>query len=127
MTGFSLGVAAEIRGEMARQKMRPGELARRLGWSRPTLARRLADKASFTLAEVDRIADLLGIPVDRLIHPELALCGYCDREIWRDRLEPCCDRAEHAGRLVCVDSHGCTGVILLRLHDQQHGALGAEL
>jgi transcriptional regulator with XRE-family HTH domain len=126
VSGFSDCVASEILAEMGRQSMRPGELARRLGWSRPTLARRLASQASFTLADVDRIADLLEIPVDRLIHPAVALCEYCGRQIWRDRLEPCCDRPEHAGRLVCLDAHSCMGVILLRLHDQQHRALGAE-
>jgi hypothetical protein len=45
-------------------------------------------------------------------------CIYCGREMWLPGLEPCCGKAEHAGRLVCADVRGCVGVVLARLHDQ---------
>jgi hypothetical protein len=47
----------------------------------------------------------------------LAVCAYCHRA--RQALEPCCDRPDHAGRLVCADSHDCLGVILGQLHESE--------
>jgi hypothetical protein len=44
-------------------------------------------------------------------------CAYCDRR--GQQLEPCCDRPEHADRLVCQDSHDCLGVVLSLLHESE--------
>lgn len=43
--------------------------------------------------------------------------AYCGREKWRPGLEPCCDRPEHADRLVCADVRGCVGAVLAQVHD----------
>lgn len=44
-------------------------------------------------------------------------CAYCERT--GQQMEPCCDRPEHADRLVCAGVHGCMGVILGVLHEQE--------
>ncbi len=56
-----------------------------------------------------------------MIAPVQAPCVYCGREMWLAGLEPCCDKPEHAGRMVCADVRGCVGVVLARLHDQPAG------
>jgi hypothetical protein len=50
--------------------------------------------------------------------PAQADCVYCGRRMWLAGLEPCCDKPDHAGRLVCADVRSCVGVVLARLHDQ---------
>jgi hypothetical protein len=59
---------------------------------------------------------------------ERRVCAYCGREMWRPGLEPCCDRPEHADRLVCADIKGCVGVVLTRLHkDDKPDRAAAQL
>lgn len=47
----------------------------------------------------------------------ITACAYCQRT--GQQMEPCCDRPEHAQRLVCADIRGCLGVILGILHEQE--------
>jgi hypothetical protein len=52
-------------------------------------------------------------PLSEVFHQPA--CAYCHRA--GQLLEPCCDRAEHARRLVCADAHECLGVVLGLLHE----------
>ena len=62
-------VSAEIRAEMARQRLSQKELARRLGWSRAALSRRLTGGTSWSIDEADKIAELLGVRLRELVGP----------------------------------------------------------
>lgn len=53
-------IAAEVRAEMFRQKVTQRELASRIGWRQPRLARRLTAKVAFRSGELASIADALG-------------------------------------------------------------------
>lgn len=48
-----------------------------------------------------------------------AACAYCGRARPLALLEPCCERPEHADRLVCADAHSCLGVVLGLLHESE--------
>lgn len=67
-TGPALGrkTAGEIRAELARQQMSGSELARRLGMTQPYLSRRLTGEVDFRIGELERIAEVLGVPVAQL-------------------------------------------------------------
>lgn len=68
-------VAAELRAEMARQRMTTPRLAHAAGITTSTLRRRLSGESSLTFDEVQTIADCLGINAMRLITtaaPDLA-------------------------------------------------------
>lgn len=61
-------VSSELRAEMARQQMSQRRLAELLGVDQAVISRRLAGRPqSFTTAELDRIAEILGVPVDRFL------------------------------------------------------------
>jgi transcriptional regulator with XRE-family HTH domain len=65
---LSLRVSAEIRAELGRQQKHQGHLAAALGIDRAQISKRLkGDHLSFTTAELDKIAEALGVPVDRLL------------------------------------------------------------
>ncbi|EPD83318.1 hypothetical protein HMPREF1529_02694 [Microbacterium sp. oral taxon 186 str. F0373] len=66
-------VADAVRAELARQRIKTPHVADALGVSRPTLYSRLAGKSSFTIRELDRIADVIGVDTLRLI--ESAILG----------------------------------------------------
>jgi transcriptional regulator with XRE-family HTH domain len=58
-------VAAEVRAEMARQRLSGRALAARLGWPQNRLSRRLAGDIPFTVDDLAAIAALLEVPVTR--------------------------------------------------------------
>lgn len=60
-------VAGEVRAEMARQQINQQRVADALGFSRQALSRRITGEVPFDVAELEKIADLLGVPVARLI------------------------------------------------------------
>ncbi len=68
-TGLTHRVAAEIRAELARQQMSQREFARKLGIDPALVSKRLAvaPGRSWTVDELDRIAIVLGVPVDRFL------------------------------------------------------------
>lgn len=67
-SGLTQRVSAEIRAELARQQMSQRRLAELLGVDPAVISRRLIGKRStFTTHELDRIAGLLGVPVDQLL------------------------------------------------------------
>ena len=62
-------VSAEIRAEMARQRIGQSELASRLDWTRNKLSRRLSDQTRWSVDEVDEVAQALGVPLPVLVGP----------------------------------------------------------
>lgn len=62
-------VAAEIRAELARQRMTHGRLAEELGVSRAYLSRRLNGDTPLSITDVAAIAGILGVPVAQLTRP----------------------------------------------------------
>lgn len=65
-------VAAEVRAEMARQRITQQALADQLGWPQSRLARRLADTTlnapiPFDVPELVLIADALGVPLAQFL------------------------------------------------------------
>jgi transcriptional regulator with XRE-family HTH domain len=60
-------VAAEVRAEMARQRMSQAGLAKLLGVAQQTVSRRLVGEVPFDVAELARIADLLGVPMTQFV------------------------------------------------------------
>lgn len=56
-------VAAEVRAELARQRISGRQAARRLGWTQQALSRRLTGDIPFNVAELAELAGLLGIEV----------------------------------------------------------------
>lgn len=61
--GAEDAVAAEIRAELARQRLTQTALASRLQVARPYLARRLNGETSLTVGDVAAIAAALGVKV----------------------------------------------------------------
>jgi transcriptional regulator with XRE-family HTH domain len=59
-------VTEEIRAEMARQRVSQTALAETLGRNQTYVSYRLTGKKSLTLNEVEEIAEILRVPVDRL-------------------------------------------------------------
>lgn len=60
-------VAAEVRAEMARQRMTATKLSRRMGVTDMWLSRRLRGDVGITIDELDEIARALGVPWWRLL------------------------------------------------------------
>lgn len=56
-------VAAEVRAEMARQRLSGRALAARLGWPQNRLSRRLAGDTPFTVDDLALVAGELDVPV----------------------------------------------------------------
>jgi transcriptional regulator with XRE-family HTH domain len=56
-------VAAEVRAEMARQRMSQQELARRLGVAQQTISRRHTGEVPWDVSELLAVAELLNVPV----------------------------------------------------------------
>lgn len=60
---LTLRVAAEIRAEMARQRMTQVRLSEALGLSQPQVAKRLKGEIAFDTTELETVARTLGVPV----------------------------------------------------------------
>lgn len=56
-------VAAEVRAELARQRISGRQAARRLGWTQQALSRRLTGDIPFNVADLDALAGLLEVPI----------------------------------------------------------------
>jgi transcriptional regulator with XRE-family HTH domain len=66
--GLTQRVASEIRAELGRRQLSQSDLGLILGVHRTQISKRLQGRElSFTTAELDRIAEALDIPVDRLL------------------------------------------------------------
>lgn len=69
---LALRVAADIRAELGRRKMSQAELARALGKSDMFVSRRISDGTSLELADLEAIANVLGLPVSHFMPAEVA-------------------------------------------------------
>jgi transcriptional regulator with XRE-family HTH domain len=67
MTNTQQRVATEIQFELIRLGMTKRQLAARLGWDQTKLSRKLHGGSELTLAEMDAIADVLGVSVASLV------------------------------------------------------------
>lgn len=60
-------VAANVRAELAAQKITGTALAARIGVTRTTMYRRLAGTAPWPIDEIDAVARVLGVSVEALL------------------------------------------------------------
>lgn len=60
-------MAANVRAEMARQRISQVKLAETLCVSQPAISRRLSGRVALNVEELARIADILGVPVAELV------------------------------------------------------------
>lgn len=60
-------VATEVRAEMARHQVSQRQLCSVLNISQPQLSKRLLGTIAFDTAELDRLAEHFGIPVERFL------------------------------------------------------------
>lgn len=60
-------VAREVRAEMARQRMTQRRLAAHLGLSQPQVMKRLNGAIEFRPSELERAAELFGVPVTQFL------------------------------------------------------------
>ena len=60
-------VAANVRAELARRRIRQSDVAQRLGVSRQNVAQRLNGSVDFRVGELIAIADMLGITIAELL------------------------------------------------------------
>lgn len=63
----SEAVAAEIRAELARRRIRQAKLAALLGISQVSVSRRLSGETPFDINELVKVAEFLGIPVSDIL------------------------------------------------------------
>jgi len=70
-TELTMAVAAEVRAEMARQRVSQVALAERLGWIQQRLSRRMTGEVPFAVPELSAVADELGVPITKFL-PEHA-------------------------------------------------------
>ena len=61
--------AGAVRAELARRRITGRQLARSLGWSFTTTARRLNGSSPFDIDELDAVARFLGLAVTDLLPP----------------------------------------------------------
>lgn len=60
-------VAAEVRAEMARQRMSQSRLAELLGVAQQTISRRIVGEVPFDVSELARVAELLNVPMTQFL------------------------------------------------------------
>lgn len=66
---YTESVTAEVRAEMARQRIGQVALADKLGWSQPMLSRRLVGAVAFATDELEALAEALGVPLAQFVSP----------------------------------------------------------
>lgn len=59
-------VAAEVRAEMARQKVTGSSVAQAIGMSQPSLSRRLSGAKALTVEELEQVGAVLGLTIEDL-------------------------------------------------------------
>lgn len=62
--------AAEVRAEVARQRKPQREIADILGMSQAAASRRLLGQVEFSLSELTRLAEVLGVPLSAFIRDD---------------------------------------------------------
>lgn len=69
-------IAAEIRAEIARQRLTQTELAARMGISQAAFSRNLNGRVPLTVDFVQEVAGVLGVPISRFLnYPDSGLTG----------------------------------------------------
>lgn len=71
-------VAAEIRAEMARKKISGRQAGNDLGWSQYYIAARLRGEISFSLIDLEKMADYLEVPVTKFFLASETSSQYID-------------------------------------------------
>ena len=66
---YNESAAAEVRAEMARQRLSQTDLATTLNWTQVFLSRRLTGTVAFSTDEIERVASALGVPLGQLVAP----------------------------------------------------------
>jgi predicted transcriptional regulator len=61
------GVAAEVRAEMARQRLSQGRIAAQMGVSQAAVSRRIIGEVPFDLQDLSKVADILKVSTVELI------------------------------------------------------------
>lgn len=74
-SAYARDVAAEVRAEMARQRVSQTALAEKLDVSQAYVSRRLAGDVAFDVAELDDVARILGVPVEQFVAASTASSG----------------------------------------------------
>ena len=69
MANLNEVTAANVRAEIARRRIRQSDVARALRVSQPAVSQRLNGHVPFTLADLEALAELLGIDVAELLQP----------------------------------------------------------
>lgn len=59
-------VAANVRAEVARRRIRQGAIAERLGMDQRAVSRRLLGEVEFSATELQAVAELVGVPISSL-------------------------------------------------------------
>jgi hypothetical protein len=72
---LSSRVAAEVRAEMARQRLSGARVAKALGWSPMYLSRRVSGQTPFDVDDLEALASLLGVAVMDFFPPGGVLRG----------------------------------------------------
>jgi len=67
---LQLAIAANVRAELARRAMTQGQACKALGISRTAMGDRLRGTTSISAAELQQLADFLGVPITALYQPE---------------------------------------------------------
>ncbi len=66
-TTYNDRVAGEVRAELARQRMSQADLASRVGVSQVFISRRLTGAVSFSVKELERVAEALKVDVAQFL------------------------------------------------------------
>lgn len=69
MTSLVASIAASVREHLARRGIRQRQAAPVLGLSQQALSDRLTGRTPFTVPDLERLAELLGIDVAELLQP----------------------------------------------------------
>lgn len=64
-------LAANVRAEVARRRLRQSDIAAQLGLNQRAMSRRMLGEVEFSATELNRLAELLGMPVARLLDCEV--------------------------------------------------------
>lgn len=66
-SNLSEKISSEVRAELARQRLSQAEVATAMGRSQAYLSRRLSGETPFDVDDLDRLTEILGVPVTALL------------------------------------------------------------
>lgn len=65
-------VSARVRAVLAARRLSARSVAEQLGWTQSYMARRVNDKAPFSVADLEALAEFLGLSVEFFVSEERA-------------------------------------------------------